>query len=379
MKGRITLNINSQNFTTMKFLRKNIHVDEVAFEQSGDRDKSLINILALFTPVSAFIAGFAVYFSISYLTEARFIAMLFGGLGGIAFYYHDTTLLGEFKKTVIYARILVSAFLVFVLMVPVKIDIIGEEKLVQEITQITKEKNNKIENDFLRAKVKIESKEEELQRKVTAAGEKYDRTGKSQKLVEARRERDAFTAKKEDLIAEQRTHFDAMKVEPKTTKTDIASYYFVNMFNSDNASETFINLFILVMTLLFETMPVFIRVGLNGGTYMEIKEDSEAFAAKTRRNKREIKTKLLTEEGLEDISELLEEYGAWSELERGAKLDFSDPEQLRRMMEIVKQIKDRKEAEKQPPPPEENNDNDQKKGRSKDKEEDDDADFDYAS
>lgn len=376
MNGRTTPNIISQNFTTMKSLRKNIHVDEVAFEQSTNRDKSLINILALFTPVSAFIAGFAVYYSINYLTEAWFIAMIFGGLAGIAFYYHDTTLLGEFKKGVIYARILVSAFLIFVLMVPVKIDIIGEEKIIQEITQITTEHNNLIENDFLKAKASIESKEEELQRKVTAAGGEFDRTKKAQKLVEARRERDAFIAKKEALIEEQRIHFDAMKVEPRTTKTDIASYYFQNMFNSDNPSETFINLFILVMALLFETMPVFIRVGLNGGTYMELKEDSEAFAAKTRKNKREIKSKLLTEDGLEDITELLEEYGAWSELEKGAKTDFSDPEQLKKMVNMVQEIKARKKAEEEPPI--EKKDLSQQNGKPKDKEEDY-TDFDYES
>ena len=339
----------SQNFTTMKSLRKNIHVDEVAFEQSRNRDKSLINILALFTPVSAFIAGFAVYYSISYLTEAWFLAVIFGGLAGIAFYYHDTTLLGEFKKGVIYARILVSAFLVFVLMVPVKIDIIGEEKIIQEIEQITTTHNNEVENDFLIAKTVIEGKEETLQSKITQAGGEYDRTGKSQTLVEARRGLAAFQAKKEGLITEQRVYYDGLKVEPRTTKIDIASYYFQNMFNSDNSSETFINLFILVMALLFETMPVFIRVGLNGGTYMEIKEDSEAFAAKTRKNKREIKSKLLTEEGLEDITELLEEYGAWSELEKGAKTDFSDPEQLKKMVKMVQEIKARKKAAEAPP------------------------------
>lgn len=339
----------SQNFTTMKSLRKNIHVDEVAFEQSRNRDKSLINILALFTPVSAFIAGFAVYYSISYLTEAWFLAVIFGGLAGIAFYYHDTTLLGEFKKGVIYARILVSAFLVFVLMVPVKIDIIGEEKIIQEIEQITTTHNNEVENDFLIAKTVIEGKEETLQSKITQAGGEYDRTGKSQTLVEARRGLAAFQAKKEGLITEQRVYYDGLKVEPRTTKIDIASYYFQNMFNSDNSSETFINLFILVMALLFETMPVFIRVGLNGGTYMEIKEDSEAFAAKTRKNKREIKSKLLTEEGLEDITELLEEYGAWSELEKGAKTGFSDPEQLKKMVKMVQEIKARKKAAEAPP------------------------------
>ena len=97
----------------MKSLRKNSHVDEQAYEQSSKRDKSLINIMALFTPVSAIIAGFAVYYSINYLTEAWFIAMIFGALAGTAFYYHDTTLLGEFNKNVIYGRIFVSCFLIF--------------------------------------------------------------------------------------------------------------------------------------------------------------------------------------------------------------------------------------------------------------------------
>lgn len=343
----------------MKNFRRRVHVDEGAFEQASNRDRSLINIYALFVPVSAVIAGFAIYFSINYLIGAWLVSIVFAGLALVAFFQHDSTLLEEMKKGVIYARIVVSVVLMVVLLVPAKIKIIGEDKIIDEVVWIANQTNTGIEREFLSAKNAIETKEQELQANVTAAGRAYDKTKKVQALVESRRELAAYQAKKADLIAEQRAYFDEKKVTPKTTRVDIASYYFLNMFSSNNPAETFINLVILILALIFETLPVFMIVALNNGKYMELREESRAFAEKARANKRKIKSRMLTEDGLENVTELIEEHSVWSDIEELNKTGFGDVEKLREMSKRVREMKSRKEKAQQPLPVQETSSNGQ--------------------
>ena len=321
-----------------KYFRENIQTDNDVYETCKGRDKNIINTMALFTPVSSFIAGYAVYYCINYFASVRLIAIFLGLLIGIGFYNHDSSLLGEFKRGSIYGRLVISFFLVFILMVPVKVDMMGEDVVISKMAEETEEHNLEIHKEFLAKKGEIEAREESFRAKVTTAGKNFDLTGKSQQLIDARRELKAFESRKKTSIEELELHYDGMKKEPKTSKTSIASYYFLNMFNTDDYEELFFDLLILILALLLETSPVLLRVVLNDGEYMRKKEEAIEYNNRINDKRRKLKEKLLSTDGLFEIANIVAQISFWKEIGNEANKDFSDPKKVTALIEKRKEI-----------------------------------------
>ncbi len=306
---------------------KIIFLDQSIFDRVSNRDKSFIYVLLLFIPLSAFIAGYSFYYGVRFVLGSTFIGIVVGSLIGFATYQHDRTMLDTFSMEKIIGRVVFSIMIALIMAIPYKIKLSGDS-LTMKIQQEVIEYNNAINTELLIEEQKIYLQEEELNAKVTAAGEYYDRTGKSQRLVEARRERDAFLVKKEAVLQSLRDNYESRKREADLSNTALAGYYLKNMFSTSSPSELFINLFVFALLLCLESMPAIVRILLNNGDYVRIKEHLEKIAMKADDNIWQLDELLLSANGIANLPQLLAEREVWKIMKSEAKNDFSNSDEL---------------------------------------------------
>jgi len=326
----------------MKILREKIHVTEAAYNQAEPRDKSLIDILALFTPISAMLVGFAIYYCIYFLLQVWPIAFVMGVCATIAFYYHDTTLLGTFKKSAIYVRLIFSFMLIIFVSIPIKMNMTGIEHIEAKITQAKKEV---IENEVKVEIEKLDLEQKRLDRAITIASRNFDRTGKMQELSDARRNLKNFLIKRTNKIQNLTEAANAKKAEIKVTRTQLVGYYAVKMFDSSSPSEMIINIIVLILALLFETLPVLTRMGLEGGHFMRAKEHIETLSVQADEQIWDVDKELLSKNGLKHLPELLLKRGVKTELKKQFRGGFGeDTDKLIALAKAAKLLQDPKPA-----------------------------------
>ncbi len=331
----------------MRFLRDAIHVDETAYQLADPRDKSLINIMALFTPISAGIVGYAIYYCIIFLTDYFFVSAILGVLASIAFYYHDTTLLGTFKRSAIYVRLIFSFLLIAFVSIPIKMDLVGEDVIKQKLTEINQVDNERFEKELYRQKQEIYNEHKAIKEKVIRAAEQYDRTGKAQQLSDARRLEAMFLETKDERIQALEKSAEMKMTKLTTSRVELAGYYAVNMFDLSSPSELLINMIVLVLALLFETLPVLVRMGIEGGHFMRAKEHIENLSKKADEGIWEVDQELMEEEGIENLTELLLKRALKGEMKNQLRKNFSDTKNL---VDLAEQVKGLKSTNGQQPP-----------------------------
>lgn len=201
-------------------------------------------------------------------------------------------------------------------------------KIQQEITEL----NNDVNAELLAEEQLIYEQEEKLMAKVTKASGTYDATGKTQQLTDARRELKSFQEKKDIILESLRQNFESKKKEADLSRISMAGYYLKNMFNTDSPAELFINLFVFVLLLCLESMPALIRLLLNDGDYIRIKEHLEKVAQKADENMWKLDKLLLTEGGLAHLPQILAEREVWKIMKDQGKKDFENSSELIALM-----------------------------------------------
>lgn len=331
----------------MKKLRNLAFIDESVYERSSNRDKSLINTLALFVPISSLIAGLAFYYGIVFLIESQLVGIIVGFLVTYALFQHDRTLLDTFNNYKIIARVLLSIVIALVMAIPYKVHL-SRESLTKQIQAEAAKYNADIEGQYAGDKSMIYYEEKELDAKITEAAEIYDRTGRSQQLVEARRERDKFLETKDERLAAIDEIYAGVKQDAEVSNAALAGVYLNNMFNTSSPSEMFINLFVFVMLLFLESMPAFSRLLLSNGDYLRIKEHLERIAIKADKSMWELDEQLMGEDGVQDLATILARREVYKVLKNEAKQDFTNTDDLIALMQKAEKLK-RKQHEKEQP------------------------------
>ena len=339
----------------MKSIRKIIHVNESAFRRANVRTQNLINTLAVLTPISALVNAAMAYISFNYFFEYWSVSLAFSLLIFMLFFNHDSTLLEELNIKNLYIRSIFSVVLVTIVMIPFKVEFIGHENVVQQIKEAAAEINNEVHAEFLSEKAKIDNREDSLFTQVTKAAQSYDQ-GNKQYLADARRELKAFQKKKPGLISDLELYYKNKKQVAKTSKLDIASYYFHNSFNLNDPSQTFINLFLLVFVLLFETSPVLLRMLLNQSEYIAYTTDVADFSEKIRIEKSKSDDDEDDEKKIIELIEKAEKRRLWNAFETEARSDFSNPQRLHEIAKKANQLREKKKKEPplEPKPKEQN-------------------------
>ncbi|MEO1263853.1 MAG: hypothetical protein AAFZ15_33920 [Bacteroidota bacterium] len=320
------------------FFRKISFIDESIFSRVSNRDRALINILALFVPLSSLIAGFAFFFGVMFILGSKFLGIVVGFLITFALYHHDRTLLDTYSMEKIIGRVIFSILIALIMAIPYKVNL-SQNSITQKIEQEVEEFNNVIDAELLAEEKIIFQQEEELNSKVTEAGEYYDRTGKSQRLIEARRERDAFLEKKELVLESLRDTYSSRKREADISNTALAGYYLKNMFSTSSPTELFINLFVFALLLCMESMPAIMRILLNNGEYIRIKEHLEKISKRADEKIWSIDEKLLSENGISNLPELLGTREVWKIMKSESKNDFSNSEELIALLQKANLLK----------------------------------------
>lgn len=327
----------------MKTLREKIHVNESTYQNAQPRDKSLINILALFTPISAGMVGFAVFYCIYFLISYWLIAVTLGVCATTAFYYHDTTLLGTFKKSTIYARLIFSFMLIIIVAIPLKMNMVGIDNIEKKM------KNNvfaEIERVAALEIEKIEDEQRVREEAILDAAEVYDRTkGGKQKLIDARRLKKEFLETKDKRLQDIRDRIEKKKNETEISRTELTGYYATNMFSSNSPAEMIINMIVLILALLFETLPVFVRIAIEDGHFMRDKEHIERYSIKADSMLWSVDEEIFAQDGIENFAELILKRSVYGELKNQIKNGYGSPETLIKLAKEANMMKDKPQQE----------------------------------
>lgn len=333
----------------MKKLRNAAFVDESVYARSNNRDKSLINTLALFVPVSSIIAGLAFYYGIVFILDSQILGIVVGFLAFFALYQHDRTLLDTYNNNKIIGRVALSVIIALVLATPYKVQV-SKDSLVEKIQQENHEYNSKIDSQLMVELQYVEEQEAALNAKVTEAGKQFDRTGKAQELTEARRERKAFLEKKPAIVDDLTQMYEVRKKEPDTSNIALAGYYLNNMFDSSSPAEMFLNIFLFVTMLFVESMPAFVRLLLTGGDYLRIKEHLEQIAVKSDNKMWELDNQLLNNpNGFSHLPHILAQREVYKMLKTEAQSDFKNAEDLITLLQKANMIQKPPQKEQSPP------------------------------
>jgi len=331
----------------MKSLIAWIYINPQIYARLNAAEKNLIQILALSIPASSLVAGIVFFYSIQLLLESNFLAFVGSSFIAYLLFLHDSTLLAESGKGRAIFRLFLSFLVALVVAVPLKIKFMGEG-LEERFLADAKEYNITVEKDLMDEKQLIYNGENEVMQEVKKAGGVFDRTGKSQALVEARRMRDAFLATKDERIAQLERMYESKKRPLKATNLDLAGYYFTHMFSRGSSKELFVNLTVFILLLLIEALPPIVRLKLEDGKYVSKVIHKHQLKDKTDKEVETIEVDILQMDGLENLPDKLEKVRLWKELEKVSDDDFKDTD---RLINLTKQFNKKKETKQTPPPP----------------------------
>lgn len=221
------------------------------------------------------------------------------------------------------------------------------EGLEQRYLEDIQAYNIEVERSLMIEKNGIYEEEKEIMNEIKRAGATYDKTKKSQGLVEARRAKDAFLANKDERIKSLEKIYAAKMKPIEVTKLDLAAHFFTNMFDKSSPKELFINLTVFVLLLLIEALPAVVRLKLEDGKYLSKIVHQKHMRDKADVEVESIENQILSMEGLDDLPSKLEKVRIWKELEDASKRGFQDTD---RLIELAKEYKQKHESPPPPPP-----------------------------
>jgi len=233
------------------------------WRQCESRDKNLIVILAVLVPISAALAGYALFTTILFLIGKRSIAYLLGATGFLMMYMHDRTLIATEKTHQIISKLVLSIFLA------VGFTIVHNanenyEILEGELIQLSAEYNSDITADMNAELEKIETEKKEIMQRIEKAAAIYQQN--RQPLFDARRSMEAFLATEQGRKDRIREVYEPRFRQPSITNIDIMAFQSKKIFSG--SKESLVGLIMAFFFFTFEALPVLLRILLNQGDYM---------------------------------------------------------------------------------------------------------------
>ncbi|MEL6943728.1 MAG: hypothetical protein AAFO82_13760 [Bacteroidota bacterium] len=329
----------------MKMFLRWIHINPSIFSRLGASEKNLITILALSIPLSVIFTAFVFYYFFHFITEMTLISLVLGGFLAAFLFLHDSTMMGENGRTRAVARLVISAIIAVIAAIPLKVKFLGDS-LSENYVATVNEYNSKIDEEIYDAQQHIRDEEERIYAAIKIASANYDKTGKLQELIEAKRIRDTFLVHKQEELQKVADLYLPKKKSLEPSKMDIASYFFTNMFNTASPKEMFGNLLIFVLLLFVEALPAGVRLKLEDGKYLSKIAHQKKMKDRTDDEVEQLEVSMLDLDKIEDLDGKLDEVSIWKEMEKASESGFQDTDKLKALVKAYKDAKN-------PPPPSE--------------------------
>jgi hypothetical protein len=326
----------------MKKLLKTLGVNQKIYNRLDDGEKSLIKILALTVPVSAMVTGLVFYYAIDLLMDNILVSATGGIFIGLFAFLHDSTMLSEKGIERACFRLVLSLLFAIIMAVPVKVKLMGDTINKVYANKIEKQ-NRHVDSDLLKAKEVIFKEEQAINSELAAAGKRYDQNNKNtQQLTELRRKKKSFLAQKEMKIQELEKLFEAKKKPIEASKIQLCAFFYKNFFSGDSSpEESLYNGMILIILLMFESLPAIIRLKLDSGEYLKKVDHRNMMTRKVGLKRERLETQIYNGEvDSENLEEAFNSLDLLKELEIASQDDSSQNRGA--LIEKAKQIKGNK-------------------------------------
>ncbi len=301
----------------MNKLLKILGINEEVYNRLDDGEKSLIQILGLTVPVSAVVTGLVFYYAIDLLLENTLISLFGGAFIGLSLYLHDRTMLSDKGVERAYFRLAMSVLFALVMSVPVKVNLMGDtmNKVFADKMEMH---NRQVDADLLEAKEVLLKEERAIDSELAEAGKRYDQNNKNtQQLIEVRRKKKNFLGQKETRTQALEQLYEAKKKPTEASKIQLCAFFYRNFFNGEaSPEESLYNAMILVILLMFESLPAIIRLKLESGDYLKKVDHQTQISRKIERKRERIETGIFNQE-----FEAKNMEGAFDELDLLKKLE----------------------------------------------------------
>ena len=323
----------------MKKLLKILGINEKIYNRLDDGEKSLIQILGLTVPVSAVVTGLVFYYAIDLLLDNTLISLFGGAFIGLFLYLHDRTMLSNKGVSRAYFRLAMSILFALIMSVPVKVNLMGDtmNKVFADKMEMH---NRQVDADLLEAKEVLLKEERAIDSELAEAGKRYDQNNKNtQQLIEVRRKKKNFLAQKETRTQALEKLYEAKKKPTEASKFKLCGFFFVNFFNGEaSPEESLYNAMILVILLMFESLPAIIRLKLESGDYLKKVDHQTQISREIERKRERIETGIFNEEfEAESMGCAFDKLDLLKELEEASRGDLSENREA--LIEKAKQLK----------------------------------------
>lgn len=250
----------------MKKLRLSIGVIDRIYQNCSITDQKYINMLALLIPVSAILAGGAFYYFVIFFSESKLLSFVVGAIIFFLAFWQGQSLLNSERQGQIYGRIAASLLIALFITIPFKTSVMYDS-IVEKMKQESGAQNSEVLFQLNSAIEEIENEGTKLNQEMVEASQ--NRYNDSQPFFDARRALNDFNKTKQQRINDIRDAYKGKVVEPEITKFDVIGYYAKSMFSTENPSELFINLALIVFLLFIEASPAILRLALEQGSYID--------------------------------------------------------------------------------------------------------------
>jgi hypothetical protein len=307
----------------MKKLRSSIGVIDRIYQNCSITDQKYINMLALLIPVSAIMAGGAFYYFVLFFSESELLSVVVGAICFFLAFWQGQSLLNSESQGQIYGRVAASLLIALFITIPFKTTQMYDS-IVEKIRQEVEGQNSDV---LLQMNATIEGIEQEgvrLNEEMMEASR--NRQIDPQPFYDTRRALNDFNKTKQKRIDSVREAHNGKIAKAEITKFDVIGYYAKSMFSTENPSELFINLALIVFLLFIEASPAIIRLALDNGSYMEERDHYFTLKKIVKDNVRGLEKKIMHND--KDIVNDVFKMEIVKEKSKQVDTGFNDPKKL---------------------------------------------------
>jgi len=316
-------------FTTLMVLITDVVLS--LYNKCLSRDKSIIKMIAIFTPVSSILFGYALHTTLGLIMDNNIMIAGVSIAGSLLMFFHDRSLLSNVNNIKhIYAKIIIGLLIANAYTIAYNTEK-NEKNLVAELTAQVDNYNLTVQDQFNSELEKLEAEEQELmERKEKASIHTYTN---GQILREVRRTIDTFNARKLIRIERLEEEYAAKMREPNIAPSDVIVLQTKKLFG-EFSSSSFLAIIMSLIFFLLESMNCFLRLALEGGDYMTRYGNLVSKQNTTRDQKSDAENEFLNSD--EDAITLMIKMEIAKTKEEMAACNFSKPELAKRLSVLAK-------------------------------------------